>query len=215
MRIAQVQNGHIPIPRNGWGATELIIWEYKLGLEKLGHQVDVRYLNEVTPDYDIVHIHVANLAIECASRGIPYIFSFHDHHAYHYGRDSFNYRQNLDAIKGSVFSICHAEYLLDYFESDKLFFLSHGVNTSFFTTKEKKDENLSLLCLASNGLGGDNGFDRKGFRFAIEAAKTLNLPITVAGIADVAKPETEPAPPGNVKDESPVIGPLPSSTNAI
>lgn len=180
MKIAQVQNGHIPIPRNGWGATELIIWEYKLGLEKLGHKVDVLYLNEVNNSYDLVHIHVANLAIECANRGIPYIFSFHDHHAYHFGKDSFLYKQNLEAIKRSVFSICHAEYLIDYFETDKLFFLSHGVNTSFFTQSEKKDE-TKLLCLASNGLGGNSGFDRKGFRFAIEAAKELNLPITVAG----------------------------------
>lgn len=180
MKIAQVQNGHIPIPRNGWGATELIIWEYKLGLERLGHKVDVLYLNEVDNTYDLVHIHVANLAIECANRGVPYIFSFHDHHAYHFGKDSFLYQQNLEAIKRSVFSICHAEYLIDYFETDKLFFLSHGVNTSFFTQSEKKDE-TKLLCLASNGLGGNSGFDRKGFRFAIEAAKELDLPITVAG----------------------------------
>lgn len=180
MKIAQVQNGYIPIPRNGWGATELIIWEYKLGLEKLGHKVDVLYLNEVNKSYDLVHIHVANLAIECANRGIPYVFSFHDHHAYHFGKDSSVYKENLEAIKRSVFSICHAEYLIDYFETDKLFFLSHGVNTSFFTPKQKEKE-IKLLCLASNGLGGNSGFDRKGFRYAIEAAKELDLPITVAG----------------------------------
>jgi glycosyltransferase involved in cell wall biosynthesis len=35
--------------------------------------------------------------------------------------------------------------------------------------------------IANNGLAGDSGFDRKGFRYGIEAAKELGLPITIAG----------------------------------
>jgi glycosyltransferase involved in cell wall biosynthesis len=38
--------------------------------------------------------------------------------------------------------------------------------------------------IANNGLGGDFGYDRKGFRYGIEAAKELGLPITVAGHPD-------------------------------
>ena len=37
------------------------------------------------------------------------------------------------------------------------------------------------MCLANNGIGGDSSYDRKGFRYAIEAAKSLGLPITIAG----------------------------------
>jgi glycosyltransferase involved in cell wall biosynthesis len=35
--------------------------------------------------------------------------------------------------------------------------------------------------VANNGLAGDYGFDRKGFRYGIEAAKALDLPITIVG----------------------------------
>jgi autotransporter strand-loop-strand O-heptosyltransferase len=71
---------------------------------------------------------------------------------------------------------------VDYFEeTDKLFYLSHGVNTNFFKVDNQYRTEHKLLCLANNGIGGDSSYDRKGFRYAIEAAKKLNLPITVAG----------------------------------
>ena len=117
MKVAQVTPGLIPIPPNGWGAVEKIIWEYKQNLDRMGIQTDIKYLNEVIPnEYDIVHIHIANLAIEAKNRGIPYIFSLHDHHVVHNGKGSSNYNQNLEAIKGSIISFCHAEFLVDFFE---------------------------------------------------------------------------------------------------
>ena len=184
MVINQVTPGIISIPPNGWGAVEKIIWVYKQELEKLGHKVNIPYLNSVLSDNpDIVHIHMANLAVEAYNNNIPYIFSLHDHHVVHYGKDSYNYKINLEAIKKSVISFCHAEYLVDYFdETDKLFFLSHGVDTNFFKPDEELNSNkFKLLCIANNGLAGDSTIDRKGFRYAIEAAKYLDLPITVAG----------------------------------
>jgi autotransporter strand-loop-strand O-heptosyltransferase len=183
MKVIQVTPGLIPIPPNGWGAVEKIIWEYKLKLDEMGVDTQIKYLNEVPSDgVDIVHIHIANLAIEAKQRGIPYVFSLHDHHVFHNGRGSGNYNQNLDAIKGSVISFCHAEYLVDFFEeTDKLFYLSHGVDTDFFRSETPVKMEHKLLCLANNGLAGDSTYDRKGFRYAIEAAKALDLPITVAG----------------------------------
>jgi glycosyltransferase involved in cell wall biosynthesis len=41
--------------------------------------------------------------------------------------------------------------------------------------------------IANNGLAGDSGFDRKGFRYGIEAAEELDLPITIAGHPDNQK----------------------------
>ena len=189
MNITQVTPGMIPIPPNGWGAVEKIIWNYKLNFEKLGHHVDIQYLNQVDPNKsDIVHIHIANLALEAAERGIPYIFSLHDHHVVHYGKGSFNYNQNLEAIKKSVISITHAEFLVDYFEdTDKLFFLPHGVDTNYFTPDNRIKTEHKLLCLANNGLAGDSSFDRKGFLYAIDAAKILKAPITIAGPKDNLK----------------------------
>jgi hypothetical protein len=57
--------------------------------QKLDSQCDIKYLNEVEPDSDIVHIHIANLAIEAANKGI-HIFSLHDHHVIHFGKVHFD-----------------------------------------------------------------------------------------------------------------------------
>jgi glycosyltransferase involved in cell wall biosynthesis len=126
---------------------------------------------------------MANLCIEAKNRGIPYIFSLHDHHTEYNGKDSFIFKQNLEAMKGSVFSITHAEHLIEYFnETDKLFYVSHGVNTDFFTPKESNhNPKHKLLMVANNGLAGNQGTDRKGFRYGIESAKELDLEITIVG----------------------------------
>jgi glycosyltransferase involved in cell wall biosynthesis len=182
MRIVHVATGLITIPPNGWGAVERLIWEYKQGLEKLGDTVEIKYMNELEkwPD-TIVHAHLANQALYCKEKGIPYVYSLHDHHTEWYGKDSWVFKQNLEAMKGSIVSFTHAEYLIDYFsETDKLFYLRHGANTEFFTPEYRLGPH-KLLMIANNGLAGDSGFDRKGFRYGIEAAKELDIPITIAG----------------------------------
>lgn len=188
MRIVHVATGLITIPPNGWGAVERLTWEYKQSLEKLGDVVDIKYMNELEkwPD-TIIHTHLANQALYCRDRGIPYVYSLHDHHTEWYGKDSWVYKQNLEAMKNSIISFTHAEYLIDYFsETDKLFYLRHGANTEFFTP-DNSPKPQALLMIANNGLAGDSGFDRKGFRYGIEAAIELNLPITIAGHTDNQK----------------------------
>jgi glycosyltransferase involved in cell wall biosynthesis len=185
MRIVHVATGLITIPPNGWGAVERLIWEYKQNLEKLDVQVDIKYMNELEkwPD-TIVHAHLANQAIHCKNLGIPYIYSLHDHHVEWYGKDSWVFKQNLEAIKGSIISLTHTEHYLDYFDTtDKLFYLSHGANTDFFTPNHAPKKH-ALLMIANNGLAGDSSIDRKGFRYGIEAAREMDLPITIAGHPD-------------------------------
>lgn len=182
MKIAQINPGLLPIPPNGWGAVEKIIWEYTLVLREMGHQVDIKYLNEIKAgEYDIVHVHMANLALELRDKGIPYIFSMHDHHVVWFGKDSDCYKKNLEAIEGSVLSFLHAKFLIDFFGSKKAIYLEHGVNISEYSEIVRSTEDVKLLCLANNGFIGDQAHDRKGFRYAIEAAWQLNIPITVAG----------------------------------
>ncbi len=185
VKVVQVATGTISIPPNGWGAVERIIWAYKQKLEKLGDVVDIQYVNHVTKQPNtIVHAHIANLALECKKKGIPYVFSLHDHHTEWYGRDSYCYKHNVEAIKGSIISFTHAEHLVDYFQdTDKLFYLSHGADTEFFTPNHAPKTH-ALLMIANNGLAGDSSIDRKGFRYGIEAAKELGLPITIAGHPD-------------------------------
>ena len=64
MRIAIVGPGIMPIPPTGWGAVEILIWDSKIALEKLGHQVKIvntespteiiKQINAFRPDF--VHI---------------------------------------------------------------------------------------------------------------------------------------------------------------
>ena len=64
MRIAIVGPGIMPIPPTGWGAVEILIWDSKIALEKLGHQVKIvntespteiiKQINKFRPDF--VHI---------------------------------------------------------------------------------------------------------------------------------------------------------------
>jgi hypothetical protein len=74
MKITQVTPGLISIPPKGWGAIEKIIWNYKIQFEKMGHECDIQYLDDIDTTSDIIHIHVANLAIMAKERGVPYIF---------------------------------------------------------------------------------------------------------------------------------------------
>ena len=64
MKISIVGPGIMPIPPTGWGAVEILIWDQKLALEKLGYEVDIvntkspieiiQKINSYRPDF--VHI---------------------------------------------------------------------------------------------------------------------------------------------------------------
>ena len=182
MKIININPGLISIPPNGWGAVEKIIWDYHLELTKQKVQNEILYLNDVKYDDSmVVHVHVANLAIMCHERGIPYIFSIHDHHAYLFGKDSHCFKQNLKAIEHSVFSLSPCKFLVDYFGSKKLRYFSHAVNTNTFVNKNYNVEGTKLLCVANNGYADNQSKDRKGFKIAIQAAMALDLPLTIAG----------------------------------
>lgn len=180
MKIAQIKTGLLPIPPNGWGAIEKIIWNYSKHLTQLGHNVDILDVNDPTlKDYDIVHAHIWNHCDRLYELGIPYIFTFHDHHAVHYGKGEI-YNHNLRAMKNSIKAIVPAKYLIEYFENVPIY-LRHGVDLSYFKQYNRRTSDIKLLCVGNNGLSGNSNIDRKGFRPAIEAASKLNAPITIVG----------------------------------
>ena len=41
MRISIIGPGIMPIPPTGWGAVEILIWDYYEELKKLGHEVQI------------------------------------------------------------------------------------------------------------------------------------------------------------------------------
>ena len=78
MKIALIGPGIIPIPPLGWGAVEILIYDYYLVLKKLNHEVDIinpirknnressipncKYINNFIQtinrgNYDLVHFH--------------------------------------------------------------------------------------------------------------------------------------------------------------
>jgi len=183
MKICQVNPGcGISIPPKGWGAIEKIVWEFKTNLEKLGHEVHIRMAADIRPgEFDIVHCHVANLCETLQQNGIPYIFQLHDHHAYHYGKDSYVFKENYKAVEGSILSLMPAKFLVGYFNHPKCRYFAHGVNTDFYYPDFKKKKTGEFLMVANNGLAGDPTFDRKGFNFGIGLSLLLGKQITIAG----------------------------------
>ena len=183
MKVININPGLLPIPPNGWGAVEKIIWDYHQEMLNLGIRSDIKYTDEVKYDDSmVVHVHVANLANTLHERGVPYIFTIHDHHAYLYGKDSPVFKENLKAIENSVISLSPCKYLIPYFGSKKLRYFSHAVNTGTFKFNNRQRHHVPrLLCVANNGYAYDQSIDRKGFKIAIEAAMKLELPLTIAG----------------------------------
>lgn len=185
MKIAQITPGLISIPPNGWGAVESIIWYYKIYMERAGHTVDICQVTDDLSSYDYVHAHMYNHAIELHQRNIPFIFTLHDHHSYAYGKSSINYKNNLLAMTFAKLAIVPAKYLVSYFDNIPVY-ISHGVDLTQYSSTPI-DTQFSLLCVGNNGFGGDPTFDRKGFKYAIEAATELNIPLTIVGPTDSNK----------------------------
>lgn len=185
MKVIQITPGVISIPPNGWGAVEKIIWEYKLVLDSLGYSTDIKYTDDVVDEPgQVVHVHMANLALLLRDRGIPYVFSLHDHHVEYFGKDSGCYRENYEAIKSSKLTFVHSKHLIPYFDNmPNIVYLPHGANLDDYTFSDRSDRVRQrphkLVMMANNGVAGDPLSDRKGFLIGIEAAKSLGLEISI------------------------------------
>ena len=181
-KIIQVTPGVMPIPSTGWGAVGKIIWEYKKQLDFVGYETSIEYADDVNNiPGQIVHVHMANLANILHKRGIEYTFSLHDHHTEHFGKDPECYKENYEAIKNSKLTFVHSPHLIEYFDNmSNIVYLQHGANIKNYPFIDRRPEgNYRLLMMANNGLGGDPLNDRKGFLLGIEAAKRLDLNITI------------------------------------
>ncbi len=86
MRFALVGLGRNPIPGKFMGSIENIIWQYKLHLEQLGHQVDIYnsiWIHEVLyelnrKNYDFIHLHSDIHACQLnAHLQKPYVLTSH------------------------------------------------------------------------------------------------------------------------------------------
>jgi len=151
MRIVLVGPGIMPIPPTGWGAVEILIWDTKNALEKLGHKVHIvntkdgrqiiEEINNFRPDF--VHVHYDEFVPI-----IPYIQypnAITSPFGYLERPEMFNgYVNTLNAftqIKPNVF--CLSEGIKNVYKvmsgipSERLFVTPNGVDTKKFKTVEE------------------------------------------------------------------------------
>ena len=159
MKISIVGPGIMPIPPTGWGAVEILIWDQKLALEKLGHQVDIvntkspieiiQKINEYRPDF--VHVQYDDF-IELYPY-IQYPCAITSHFGYleqpnKWGYYHYRIVNPFQRISPVVF--CLSDGIRNVYKNellineDNLLVTPNGVNTSKFVTRDPKYPDRSL-----------------------------------------------------------------------
>ena len=147
MKISIVGPGIMPIPPTGWGAVEILIWDQKLALEKLGHEVQIvntqspidiiKQINSFRPDF--VHIQYDDF-IELYSY-VQYPCAITSHFGYLEQPKRWDYygariAKPFQDIKPNVFCLSYGikevyQNILNI-PSDRLFVTPNGVNINEF-----------------------------------------------------------------------------------
>ena len=159
MKISIIGPGIMPIPPTGWGAVEILIWDQKLALEKLGHEVDivntkspieiVQKVNAYRPDF--VHIQYDDF-IELYPY-IQYPCAITSHFGYLEQPNKWGYYQDrivkpFQRISPKIF--CLSDGIKNVYEKEllieksNLYVTPNGVNTSKFMTRDSKYPDRSL-----------------------------------------------------------------------
>ena len=159
MKISIVGPGIMPIPPTGWGAVEILIWDQKLALEKLGHQVNIvntkspieiiQKINEYRPDF--VHVQYDDF-IELYPY-IQYPCAITSHFGYLEQPNKWGYYHDrivkpFQRISPVVF--CLSDGIRNVYKNellineDNLLVTPNGVNTSKFVTRDPKYPDRSL-----------------------------------------------------------------------
>lgn len=152
MKIVIVGPGIMPIPPKGWGAVEILIWDYKETLESLGHEVIIvntpnpnKILNECNKhNPDFVHIQydpfwtIAD-RLECKNKAITSHFGYLDQPNKYAGYGSiFNGFFSLKETK--IFALSDSiknQYARQGFDSSRIFVVPNGVRNDLFEFSEK------------------------------------------------------------------------------
>lgn len=149
MYIALVGPGIMSIPPKGWGAVEILIWDYYQELIKLGHTVEIintpdrkQIINNInSKPYDFVHIHydvfydvIPNL--ECKNIGISSHYPYIDQPE-KYFNDGFQKIFDFMIQNESfyIFSISKKDYDVFYKfckNKEHLFLLENGICSDAF-----------------------------------------------------------------------------------
>ena len=151
MKVAIVGPGIMPIPPTGWGAVEILIWDQKLALEKLGNEVLIintqspveilQQINQFRPDF--VHVQYDDF-VEI----VPYIqypCAITSHFGYLEQPNKWDYygprvAKKFAELKPNVF--CLSQGIKDTYKNamsfldENLFVTPNGVNLDLFRKTE-------------------------------------------------------------------------------
>ena len=159
MKISIVGPGIMPIPPTGWGAVEILIWDSKNALEKLGHEVQIvntqspveilQQINSFRPDF--VHVQYDDF-IELYPY-IQYPCAITSHFGYLEQPNKWGYYHDrivkpFQRISPKIF--CLSDGIKNVYEKEllieksNLYVTPNGVNTSKFVTRDPKYPDRSL-----------------------------------------------------------------------
>jgi len=145
MRLSIIGPGIMPIPPQGWGAVEILIWDLKCAYEELGHEVQIintqdlneilNQINQFNPDF--VHVEYDNMI--GVYPHINYPKAITTHYAYLQSPDKIGgYVSILDAfatLKPNVFALSDEikeVYKQRGIPEEKIFVTPNGVNSKNF-----------------------------------------------------------------------------------
>ena len=159
MKIVLIGPGIMPIPPTGWGAVEILVWDTKIALEKLGHEVliintkngrqIIDEINNFKPDF--VHVHYDEFVPIVPF--IQYPTAITSHFGYLERRQLFNGYINVanefTRIKPNVFCLSEGiEKVYNImFDIDTTYVTPNGVNVdefNFVSDPEFPDRSIYL-----------------------------------------------------------------------
>lgn len=162
MKISFIGPGLLPIPPNGWGGIEHLVWDMKLSLTKLGHEIQIinvldpkeiiSQVNQFRPDF--VHIQYDDWVVIYPY--IQYPCAISTHFAYIENPEMMGpYRQRVfeqfGRIKPNVFglsqginNVYHEELKIP---KDKLFLTPNGIDVDLYKFSEIPKYPNKTICL--------------------------------------------------------------------
>jgi len=162
MKISIIGPGIMPIPPTGWGAVEILIWDYYQELVKLGHEVQIvntpneleilTQVNNFNPDF--VHLQYDNFFnvlnyINCPNKAVTSHYGYLDAHFPNYG--GYQFIMN-GFINGNFKIFCLSESIKEVYRNlgvseDRLFVTPNGARGDLFKfneTPSKSDRSIYL-----------------------------------------------------------------------
>lgn len=150
MKISLIGPGIMPIPPKGWGAVEILIWDYAETLRKFGHDVQIvntqnhdqiiQEVNSFNPDF--VHLQYDDLIdvmsrVKCNKKAVTSHFGYLDQPSLHGGYSAILQK----FVKSDVNIFCLSPSIIETYKNfgvaqNRLFLTPNGARNDRFLYKE-------------------------------------------------------------------------------